>query len=175
MKTCIDCGTVIGSGPRCDPCRREQERHDRRGRVERKRPRKIGYDAAWDRLSREARRMQPFCSDCGSRDEDLSGESVPPSCAHSTDRRRSSGSAGEMEPNNRFGTPEIVKARRSSRQFIDCRIRVGRFGPCTPRRFDGARPGSPVRLGNARRITRWIPPCTAPNSRSLYPGGCGST
>lgn len=24
-----------------------------------------GYSAAWDRLSRRARRLQPFCSDCG--------------------------------------------------------------------------------------------------------------
>ena len=27
--------------------------------------RRRGYDAAWDRLSRRARRMQPFCEDCG--------------------------------------------------------------------------------------------------------------
>ena len=28
-----------------------------------------GYDAAWNRLSKRARRMQPFCSDCGATDD----------------------------------------------------------------------------------------------------------
>lgn len=27
--------------------------------------RSVGYDAAWDRLSKRARRLQPWCSDCG--------------------------------------------------------------------------------------------------------------
>jgi 5-methylcytosine-specific restriction protein A len=29
--------------------------------------RQRGYSSAWDRLSRRARRLQPFCTDCGTR------------------------------------------------------------------------------------------------------------
>lgn len=32
-----------------------------------------GYDAAWDRLSKRARKAQPFCLDCGS-PEDLTAD-----------------------------------------------------------------------------------------------------
>ena len=35
--------------------------------------RKKGYDSAWDRLSRRARRIQPWCSTCGTKD-DLTGD-----------------------------------------------------------------------------------------------------
>ncbi len=35
-----------------------------------------GYDAAWNRLSRQARRLQPFCSDCGTT-EDLQADHTP--------------------------------------------------------------------------------------------------
>lgn len=35
-----------------------------------------GYDAAWARLSRRARKLQPFCSDCGAT-EDLQGDHSP--------------------------------------------------------------------------------------------------
>jgi len=31
--------------------------------------RELGYDAQWDRLSKRARRMQPFCIDCGSTED----------------------------------------------------------------------------------------------------------
>lgn len=35
-----------------------------------------GYDGAWKRLSRRARRLQPFCSDCGAT-EDLTADHSP--------------------------------------------------------------------------------------------------
>lgn len=35
-----------------------------------------GYDAAWQRLSKRARRLQPFCTDCGST-EDLQCDHTP--------------------------------------------------------------------------------------------------
>lgn len=41
-----------------------------------KSPRHYGYDAAWDRLSKRARRMQPWCSDCGAVD-DLTADHRP--------------------------------------------------------------------------------------------------
>ena len=41
-----------------------------------RRPEHRGYDAEWDRLSRRARRLQPWCSDCGST-EDLQADHLP--------------------------------------------------------------------------------------------------
>lgn len=32
-------------------------------------PRALGYDSKWDRLSKKARELQPFCSDCGTLDD----------------------------------------------------------------------------------------------------------
>lgn len=43
-------------------------------------PRARGYDGSWDRLSREARRRQPWCSHCGhpgSQDNPLSTDHSP--------------------------------------------------------------------------------------------------
>lgn len=55
MKPCLDCGTPT-DGPRCDE-------HS----VDRKAPAaERGYDAAWTKLSKRARRLQPFCQSCGS-------------------------------------------------------------------------------------------------------------
>lgn len=66
---CIDCGNLAQPGPRCDTC---QERADqiKAARRERKRAPEPtstarGYDNKWRRLSERARRLQPFCSDCG--------------------------------------------------------------------------------------------------------------
>ncbi len=46
-RPCLDCGTPSAS-TRCPPCR--------------------GYDSEWERLSQRARKLQGFCSDCGSRE-----------------------------------------------------------------------------------------------------------
>lgn len=52
MRTCLDCGEPC-DGSRCPA-------HDIKGTATQR-----GYDAAWDRLSKRARRLQPFCTDCG--------------------------------------------------------------------------------------------------------------
>ena len=52
MRTCLDCGEPC-EGSRCPE-------HDIKGTATQR-----GYDAAWDRLSRRARKLQPFCTDCG--------------------------------------------------------------------------------------------------------------
>ena len=62
---CAECGAVYvreQHGSKCQSCSEpdRREREQRRGsRQER------GYGARWDRLSARARRLQPFCSDCG--------------------------------------------------------------------------------------------------------------
>lgn len=64
LTVCSTCGTPYdkeeghGSCPECRPARTESPtRGTRTAR---------GYDNAWVRLSRQARRLQPFCLDCGS-------------------------------------------------------------------------------------------------------------
>lgn len=64
MKTvCATCGSPYETGSgrsRCPACLPPDTRPGRASRQER------GYDAAWTRLSARARRLQPFCTDCGS-------------------------------------------------------------------------------------------------------------
>lgn len=67
LRPCIECGEPT-NGSRCDA-------HARNWRPKGS-YRKLGYDAAWDRLSRRARRLQPWCSDCGAT-EDLQGDHSP--------------------------------------------------------------------------------------------------
>lgn len=63
MKPCADCGEPSEQS-RCDEHRREARRH------ERKDPEKAaGYDHAWKKLSRRARKLQPFCEVCGTTDD----------------------------------------------------------------------------------------------------------
>src|SRR5215203_1387778 len=61
MKPCADCGALTeGHGSRCADCCEPAPKPSARAR---------GYDAAHDRLSKRARKLQPFCLDCGSRDD----------------------------------------------------------------------------------------------------------
>lgn len=60
LRPCIDCGKP-GDGPRCP-----QHAPAASGKPS---ARARGYDAAHDRLSRRARRLQPCCADCGRPDD----------------------------------------------------------------------------------------------------------
>lgn len=55
MRPCLGCGVPV-AGSHCSDCA-PPPRLDSRAR---------GYSSQWDRLSRQARRMQPWCLDCGS-------------------------------------------------------------------------------------------------------------
>jgi 5-methylcytosine-specific restriction enzyme A len=57
VKPCIECGEP-STESRCDEHQLQPWRHHEG--IARAR----GYDAAWDKLSRRARRLQPFCIDC---------------------------------------------------------------------------------------------------------------
>lgn len=68
-RPCLDCGEPAES-TRCPDCTAVEEcRNDQR----RGTPTERGYDARWYRLSARARRLQPFCADCGS-GEDLTAD-----------------------------------------------------------------------------------------------------
>lgn len=65
LRPCLDCGTPA-AGPRC-------AEHT----VDTKAPAAArGYDGAWTKLSKRARRLQPFCTDCGATD-DLQADHTP--------------------------------------------------------------------------------------------------
>lgn len=55
LRPCLTCGTP-SDGPRCDD-------HTVDTKVD---ARTRGYGTSWDKLSRRARRLQPWCTDCGS-------------------------------------------------------------------------------------------------------------
>lgn len=66
LRPCLICGEPSAKS-RCP----EHRPADRKAS-----PRQRGYDAAWDRLSKRARRLQPFCGSCGST-EDLQTDHTP--------------------------------------------------------------------------------------------------
>lgn len=78
---CSDCGVSFEretSGAKCPECKPTRERTAKRIISESRRgtAKSRGYDAAWTRLSRRARRLQPFCTDCG-RQDDLTTDHSP--------------------------------------------------------------------------------------------------
>lgn len=77
---CAECGAVYERDEekaRCPECHPAPDRTVAKVLRERSRNRReAGYDAQWDRLSARARRLQPFCSDCGTT-EQLTGDHSP--------------------------------------------------------------------------------------------------
>lgn len=59
LRPCIECGEPTDA-PRCEECAPPRSQPtERAGTTAR------GYDRTWRKLSERARRLQPFCSDCG--------------------------------------------------------------------------------------------------------------
>ena len=72
MRTpCLECGELTREGSYCS------EHKPKQPRTERKRERDRAYGkSAWQRLSRRARRLQPFCASCGATN-DLQCDHLP--------------------------------------------------------------------------------------------------
>lgn len=75
FRPCLDCGCPVSSranmGARCEECakqRRPLPPQECKPSSSRR-----GYGCGWRRLSREARRVHPFCMDCGTA-EDLTAD-----------------------------------------------------------------------------------------------------
>lgn len=66
LTLCTICGEPCHDG-RCAEHRPKKDPGKRLTRAQ------TGYDSKWDRLSKQARRLQPWCSDCGTPD-DLTGD-----------------------------------------------------------------------------------------------------
>lgn len=71
-KPCLDCG-VPASSSRCELCAAQVRHPSGKRKTHNTSGSKRGYDARWQRLSRLARRIQPWCSDCHAT-SDLTGE-----------------------------------------------------------------------------------------------------
>lgn len=69
LRTCIECGEIC-EAERCDEHKLKASGKHAESPYER------GYDHAWRTLSERARRLQPFCSDCGCTD-DLQTDHTP--------------------------------------------------------------------------------------------------
>lgn len=63
MRPCIECGEP-SDNERCDEHRIPRRDKPNGGRHILN-ARQRGYDGLWDKLSKRARKLQPFCSDCG--------------------------------------------------------------------------------------------------------------
>jgi hypothetical protein len=71
QKPCLTCGELTHNPSRCDEC--NCRRPDRPYRLS---YRQRGYDGNWDRLSKRARKLQPWCNRCGAIDQ-LSLDHLP--------------------------------------------------------------------------------------------------
>lgn len=73
-KPCLGCGIPV-EGSRCMDCAAEQDRatpRQPRGRN----ARHDGYTSRWEVVSKKARRIQPWCSDCGT-ERNLHADHLP--------------------------------------------------------------------------------------------------
>src|SRR5690625_2248396 len=67
QSVCPECGAVFSredSSAYCSDCKPQRDYATRT-----KTTRERGYNERWNRLSRKARELQPFCSDCGTMDD----------------------------------------------------------------------------------------------------------
>lgn len=77
-KPCADCGTLTHNGTRCEACTRNKDhrRAKERTPTAKTSAHSRGYTSRWQRLSKQARQLQPFCSDCGAT-TDLQADHTP--------------------------------------------------------------------------------------------------
>src|SRR5690625_1082517 len=67
QSVCPECGSVFSrqdSSAYCTDCKPRRDYFTRT-----KTTHERGYNERWNRLSRKARELQPFCSDCGTMDD----------------------------------------------------------------------------------------------------------
>lgn len=75
MRPCMTCGRPTNNGSRCDECAPSKQRWQERGR-RRDSTAARGYGSSWQALSARARKLQPFCLECGST-QDLQTDHLP--------------------------------------------------------------------------------------------------
>ncbi len=123
LKPCLDCG-ALSERPRCPE-------HDQRPAEVKTSSTVRGYDTTWRKLSERARRLQPFCTDCGSID-DLTTDHSPKAW-----QRRAAGKPIRLR--------DVAVVCRS------CNAKRGRARPEQPNtRGEGVAPGVPDPIGKAQ-------------------------
>lgn len=74
QRPCLNCQELTTNTTRCDDCRRAHDREAEAVRYAKhgRRQRREGHDSAvWRRLSKRARKLQPWCNLCGRRADEL--------------------------------------------------------------------------------------------------------
>lgn len=131
LQPCAECGEPA-AGTRCHAHTVDHRAYTRAPEVKAS-TRARGYGTAWRKLSERARRLQPFCTDCGRRD-DLTVDHTP-------------------EAWERYNTGKAVRLSDVAVVCRACNARRGRARPPT----DGSDPGedtpargTSTRLGEAK-------------------------
>lgn len=120
LRPCLDCQTPA-RGPRCPACRTAKARAVRAVNGPGPSSTAKGYDQSWRRLSIAARRLQPWCSDCGTT-ENLSLDHSP--------------EAWKAKAEGRPITPDLVDVVCKS-----CNSRRGAARSCVTASPQGGDPG----------------------------------
>lgn len=139
LQPCAECGEPA-AGTRCHAHTVDHRAYTRAPEVKAS-TRARGYGTAWRKLSERARRLQPFCTDCGRRD-DLTVDHTP-------------------EAWERYNTGKAVRLSDVAVVCRACNARRGRARPST----DGSDPGedtpargTSTRLGEAKFRTHTASP-----------------
>ncbi|WP_084223689.1 HNH endonuclease [Mycolicibacterium holsaticum] len=147
LKPCLVCGEP-SSKPRCDE-HRPKDTRQRRG------PGQAAYDPVWRRLSLRARRLQPWCLDCGATEDLTSDHIIPKSLAPELVHARENIAVRCCACNSRRGTTGFTHAEvlavivrleatyrrhptRTGRERLDAARRASDQGGCP--KASGAQP-----------------------------------
>lgn len=125
IKVCSDCGALTAAA-RCANCKPRETKKSATRR---------GYDAAWQRLSTRARRLQPWCSDCGAVD-DLTVD-------HSKDAWEARGSGREITLDMVTVVCRPCNSRRGQARDLGTRPVGNGEGPSGKAQFASLPSGSP--------------------------------
>lgn len=131
-RPCLVCGEPTTDGSYCDE-HQPQPWQQPKGNA-----RQRGYDTAWTKLSKRARKLQPFCSDCGAT-TGLTCDHLP-----SAWRRKAQNKPLRLSDVDVVCGPCNV-ARGSSRPGSE-RSQTQGTGPSEGSRYRGAKPQSPSLL-----------------------------
>lgn len=135
LKPCMECGELSDES-RCDD-------HSLKSRGEKAPSNERGYDHAWRKLSEKARKLQPFCSDCGATN-DLQTDHSPEAWA-----RKSSGKRIRLCDVDVVCGP-CNRKRGAARGKLACSGGYPRLGRTTTRGMD---PNSRLHTGKIGNLT----------------------
>lgn len=129
---CSECGAAyerVARTSKCDDCQPTERQRDRY--TPKQDSYQAGYDYAWQKLSRKARKLSPFCQECGATD-DLTTDHTPEAW-----NRKNAGKAIRLQDvavlcrscNSSAGAARGPRARKDSKPLV---IRLTDKGDAAP-------------------------------------------